>query len=64
MPLAQAYRERHLRRIWNEVVADNPRDDEDVQRKRTLEIYNNTYKENATGSDLDEAFEHVGDVFR
>lgn len=64
MSLAQAYRERHLRRIWNEVVADNPRGDEQEQRKQTLEIYNNTYGEHADGDDLDAAFEHVGDFGR
>lgn len=64
MSLAEAYRHRHLRRIWNEVVADNPREEEDVQRKRTLEIFNNTYKDNADGDDLDAAFEHAGDAFR
>ncbi len=64
MSLAQAYRDRHLRRIWNEVVADNPRAEEEWQRKTTLDIYNNTYKESVTESDLDDAFENVGDVYR
>lgn len=61
MPLAQAYRHRHLRRIWNEVVADNPRAEEEWQRNTTLDIFNRSYSDSADGSDLDEAFEHVGD---
>lgn len=64
MPLAQAYRERHLRRIWNEVVSKDPRATEESQRKKTLAIYNKTYGESADGEDLDSAFDNVGDAFR
>lgn len=63
MPLAQAYRDRHLRRIWNEVVADNPQAEEAWKRKTAVGIFNSTYNENATDDDLDQAFENVGDAF-
>lgn len=50
--------DKELRRIWNEVTADNPNQSTEWQIAMALDIYNNTYPNDpADASDLMDALE-------
>jgi len=59
--VSDATRRKQLRRIWNEVMTDDPRLSENEARILTLEIYNNSYMDHALNSDLTEALETMGE---